>query len=71
MRRAGTLQLVIESHVQQADLEAVVADQVDQLRGIGSDGLLVQQHEEAVEPFRGQAVGLRCQGQKDDFFVGR
>jgi hypothetical protein len=54
--------------IQQTDLEAIVRNHVYQLRRLGGDGLLVQQHQETVQPLGCHGVGLRMQFYKYYFF---
>ena len=62
---------IIETNIQQPDLKAVVTDELNQLVSLRRDGLLVEKHEQPVEPLGGVAVRLRPEGEENDFFLGR
>lgn len=50
LRRFTRHILLIEPNVQQANLQPVATHHVDELAGLGGDGLLIQQHQQPVQP---------------------
>jgi hypothetical protein len=69
-RRLSNKSSIIKSHVQKADFQSVVADQVDQFVGLGRDRLLVEKHEKTVQPLRCDAMRLGAEGQERDLPLG-
>lgn len=61
---------IVKANVQEADLQTVIADQIDQLAGLGRDRLLVEQHEQPVQPLGRDAVCLRTERQQGDLSLG-
>lgn len=65
---------IVEPNVQQTNLEAVIADKIDELVSLGCYRLLAEEHEQAIEPLGRGADGLGSESQQDHLlgrFVGR
>ena len=58
---------IIEPHIQQPNLQPIITDQINKFVRLGCDGLLIQQHQQSVQPFRGDAVALWPKCQQRDF----
>lgn len=54
---------IVEANIQQANLETIIADEINQLGRLGGDGLLIEEHQQAIQPFGGHTVtgGSKCQ----------
>lgn len=60
---------VIKANIKQSDLEPVVADQVNQLGRFRRDRLLIEEHQQTIQPLGRNAVRVWPQGEEDDFFL--
>lgn len=61
---------IVKPHIEQADFQPIIADQVNQLACLGRDGLLVEEHQQTIQPLGRNAVRGGPQREQDYLLLG-
>lgn len=61
---------IVKPHIEQADFQPIIADQVNQLACLCRDGLLVKEHQQTIQPFGRNAVRGGPQREQDYLLLG-